>query len=666
MNKKILTLALVGTAAVVLGGVAVVAQAGGNAPASAMSGKVDPFRLVSQDSKSYELSYYKDSKAIVIVSQANGSPYIRAAAPALNALQAKYGAQGVTFFMLNSNGDKESAVAAEAQSLGLTMPVLLDDAQLVGENLHISKVAQAVVINPANWQVVYRGPIDDRFADAVAKPTAAVKTAYVANALDSLIAGKAVTVASADLASPAIAFPAMAHSADFTKISYANEVAPIIAKNCVACHTQGGIAPFAMDSYEKVKGFAPMIRETIRTDRMPPYNADPHVGSFRDDQNLSVADQKTLVHWIEAGAPRGDGADPLKTGAKPAAEWELGQPDLVMDVPAYTIPASGVVDYQYPVLTVPLTETRWIKAITYKVGSRQGVHHITGALANYAVGAETVKLPSDQGIVLEPGQKLRLSVHYTTFGKEVVDKTKIGLYFYPKGQEPDKVRQNLVIANANIEIPANAARYQAVSYGQVDHAATLYSVFPHAHYRGESAQVYLQKPGQKEELIVSLPAYDFSWQRGYYFKTPLDLPAGTKIITRTTYDNSAKNPANPDHTKPVYWGEQSWEEMQYTEFSLTWKDETSKNRKPQYLAEFNASRGVGILDTNMNGKIEKAELVGPVGRRVLTNFDKLDTNHDGVIDANEAKALSPFLNNQVQVAERVLETAEATPKTVQK
>jgi thiol-disulfide isomerase/thioredoxin len=666
MNKKILTLALVGSAAIALGGVAAIAQADSNAAPAASSSKVDPFVLVGQDSHSYELRYYKDSKAIVIVSQTDGSPLIRAAAPALNALQAKYEAQGVKFFMLNSTGNKEAAVAGETQSLGLNMPVLLDDAQLVGENLNISKVAQAVVINPANWQVVYRGPIDDRFAAAVAKPDAPVKSAYVANALDSLIAGKSVAVASADLSTPAIAFPARAHSADFTKISYAKEIAPILAEKCVACHTQGGIAPFAMDSYEKVKGFSPMIRETIRTDRMPPYNADPHVGTFRDDQNLSVADQKTLVHWIEAGAPRGDGPDPLKVNAKAAPEWDLGQPDLILNVPAYTIPASGVVDYQNPVVYNPLKQDRWIKAITFNVGSRAGVHHITGSLASYAVGAQTVTFPEGQGMKLEAGQRVRLSMHYTPFGKEVVDNTRIGLYFFPDDKPPEKIRQTLVIANADIEIPAGDPKYQAVAYATIAHDATVYSILPHAHYRGESAQVYMQKPGQKEELIISLPKYNFNWQRGYYFKTPIDAPAGTKFITRTTYDNSTKNMANPDPKKTVTWGEMSWEEMQYTEVSIAWKDETTKNQKPQYMAEFAATRGIGILDSNMDGKIQKAELKGPIGRMVQARFDQFDTNHDGVIDANEAKALTPFLNNRVQVAEKALETAEVAPPTAQK
>ena len=391
-----------------------------------------------------------------------------------------------------------------------------------------------------------------------------------------------------------------------------------------------------MDSYEKVKGFSPMIRETIRTDRMPPYNADPHIGTFRDDQNLSVADQKTLVHWIEAGAPRGDGPDPLKVNAKAAPEWDLGQPDLILNVPAFKIPASGVVDYQMPVVYNPLKQDRWIKAITFNVGSRQGVHHITGSLASYAVGAQTVTFPEGQGMKLEAGQRVRLSMHYTPFGKEVVDNTRIGLYFFPEDKPPEKIRQTLVIANADIEIPAG------------------------------DPQIYMQKPGQKEELIVSLPKYNFNWQRGYYFKTPIDAPAGTKFITRTIYDNSSKNAANPDPKKTVLWGEMSWEEMQYTEVSIAWKDETTKNPKPQYMAEFAATRGIGILDSNMDGKIQKAELRGPIGRMVAARFDQFDTNHDGVIDATEAKALTPFLNNRVQVAEKALETAEVTPPTAQK
>ena len=300
-----------------------------------------------------------------------------------------------------------------------------------------------------------------------------------------------------------------------------------------------------MDSYEKVKGFAPMMRKALRTDRMPPFNADPHVGQFRDSMNLSLADTQTLVHWIEAGAPRGGGEDVLKVNARPAPEWELGPPDLILEVPPFKISASGVVDYQRPVLTIPVTETRWIRAVTFNVGERQGLHHIVSQVGDYAVGAETARYPEGQGVEVKPGQKVALSVHYTPFGKEVTDTTRIGLYFHPKDKPPAIVRRVAVIANPTIEIPPGEARHKEVAYMAFPSDATLYSVFPHAHYRGENAQVFLQKPGQKEELIVSLPKYDFNWQRGYYFTQPIDLPAGSRIITRYEYDNRRTTSPTP-------------------------------------------------------------------------------------------------------------------------
>src|SRR5690606_5164188 len=150
--------------------------------------------------------------------------------------------------------------------------------------------------------------------------------------------------------------------AEFAQISYSDTIAPLLEEKCVACHQQGGIAPFAFDSYEKVKGFSPMMREAVRTDRMPPFDADPHIGTFKDDKSLSSDEIKTLVRWIEAGAPRGSGPDRLAEVKHVAPDWPLGEPDLIVDIPAYTVPAGGVVDYQYPTTPNPLKEGRWLKA----------------------------------------------------------------------------------------------------------------------------------------------------------------------------------------------------------------------------------------------------------------------------------------------------------------
>jgi hypothetical protein len=572
----------------------------------------------------------------------------------LKALKAAYAAKGVQVFLLNSNpADNRETIAAEMASVGLDLPVLIDDTQLIGESLGVSRIGEAFVIEPKTWKVAYHGPIDDRFAGKTAKAGAKVKNAYVANAVDSLLAGQAVKVSTAKIDAPKLSFPMRDKSADFAKISYTNEIAPLLAKNCVACHSENGIGPFAMDSYEKVKGFAPMIREAIRTDRMPPYNADPHVGKYAGSMNLSVKDQQTLVHWIEAGAPRGDGADLLKINAKPAPEWELGTPDLVLNLPPFTIPASGVVDYQNPTVVNPMTEGRWLRASTVKPSDRRAVHHLlSNGAGGYAVGAETSVYPEGTGTWIEPGQTFRFQLHYTPYGKETTENTRVALYFYPKDKPPTVLRRSAVIANAGIEIPPGEARHQEIAYIKFPENATLYSVFPHAHFRGENMAISILPPGAtKEELILSLPKYDFNWQRGYDFAEPLKIKAGTKLITRYQYDNSKNNPANPDPTITVRWGEQSWEEMQYTALGFRWDDETVANRKDDYQKKLEVSRNMGIMDSNLDDKVAKSEVKGRMGQRILAAFDQLDGDKDGFLSETELAVVAQQMQRTINAAQ---------------
>jgi peroxiredoxin len=659
MKNKVLSIALATVAAGALVGAGVAAygqsvSAGAAVTQVKVAAKADNFRLVDQKSKAHELYYYKNSPAIVIVAAQNGSKNLRDAAPALKALKDTYAAKDVPVFLLNSTpADNRETIAKEMASLGLDLPVLIDDTQLIGESLGVSRVAQAFVIDPKTWNVVYSGPIDDRFAGKTAKPNAKVKKAFVSDAVSSLIAGQPVKVSSAKLESPKLAFPLRDRSAEFANISYEKDISPLLAKNCVACHSEGAIGPFAMDSYEKVKGFAPMIREAIRTDRMPPYNADPHVNSFAGSMNMSARDQQTLIHWIEAGAPRGTGADPLKINAKVAPEWELGPPDLIIELPEFKVPASGIVDYQNPVVQNPLTEGRWLRASTVKPSDRRAVHHLlSNGAGGYAVGAETTVYPAGTGTWVAPGQQFRFQMHYTPYGKESVEKTRVGLYFYPKDKPPEVLRRSAVIANAGLEIPPNTPRHEETAYITFPENATLYSVFPHAHYRGENMAISILEPGAKEEkLIVSLPKYDFNWQRGYDFATPIKLKAGAKLITRYQYDNSKNNPANPDPSITVTWGEQSHEEMQYTALGFRWDDETVSNRKDDYQKRLEASRNMGIMDVNIDDKVAKSEVRGRMGTRILAAWDQLDTNKDGYLVESELATIASMMQRSINAAQ---------------
>jgi len=642
--------------------------------AAAQPQRVDNFMLVDQDLNAHELYRMADKSAIVLITQMDGCPISRSQAPAYKELQQQFAGKGVEFMMLNSaTQDTREAIQKEVKDAGYDMPVLMDSNQLVGESLGVQRTAEVFVINPKTWQVVYHGPVDDRSDYGGGQKK--VEHRYAADALEAVISGKPVQLASLQSKGCLIDFPAKTAA---QKISYARDVAPILEKNCVSCHQKGSIGPFAMDNYAMVKGFAPMIREVIRTDRMPPYNADPHVGKLADSRNLSPADTKTLVHWIEAGAPRGDGPDPLAAKQHVASEWPLGKPDLILEVPAYTIPATGVVDYQRPYVKNPLTEGKWIKASTIKVEQRQAVHHLLtgymkdvpapGQTANesrwgssvggYAVGAESEVAPTNVGTYLPPGGAIGMQAHYTPFGKEVTDHSKIGLYFYKDGEKPKMVMHNSVVVDNSIVIPAGEARHKEIAYLEFPHDALLYSAFPHAHYRGYAADLWLHTPDGKKKLLLSLPRYDFNWQRDYTFATPVKVPAGSKLVAHFTYDNSKENPANPDPTKTVVWGDQSWEEMFYTAVRFRWTDETSDHMLPQYDADLNKDRMFGMLDDNLDGKIEKTELRGQMGVMLAKYFDVLDKNHDGALDHEEMlaaqKMMGPMRRRQAD--------NQATPK----
>lgn len=625
-----------------------VRDAAATAPAT-----VDNFMLVDANFEAHELFRLADAPAIVIVTQANGDKALQAAAPKLAKLAETYGAKGVEFRMLNSNlKDTREGVLAEAQKVGYRIPILMDDKQLVGESLGVTRSAEVYVINPKTWTVAWKGPV----AGAEA-------------ALTAMLSGQPLPASGASNGA-LVAFP---ERKDHSGLTYVKDVAPIIEKNCMACHQEGGIGPMQLTSYDMVKGFSPMIREVLRTDRMPPYNADPHVGRFSDSKNLSPADIKTLVHWVEAGAPRGEGADPLAGKKHIAAEWPLGKPDLILNVPEYKIPASGVVDYQRPFTINPGTEGKWIRATTVKPGDRQAVHHVLtgwmkdvpengvasetrwrGSVGGYAVGAESNIFSGDVGTYLPAGGAVGFQMHYTPYGKETVDRTQIGVYF--RDTPPKYIMRSVVVIDNTIEIAPNAPRHKEVAYVEFPKDALLYSAFPHAHYRAYSSDLWLQTPDGKKTLLLTLPRYDFNWQRSYDFAEPIKIPAGSKLIANYVYDNSKRNPANPDPSIKVTWGEQSHEEMLFTSVSFRWLDETAANQVDSD-ARLAPTRLMGMMDDNLDGKLQKAELKGRLGGMLNQFFVQIDADKDGQINKEElAKAQSMLPQRR-----RTAEAAPAAP-----
>lgn len=542
--------------------------------------RVDNFRLLDHLGASHQLYYFSDMNAVVLLTHASGCATAASGASELKQLRDKYQSQGVQFFLLNSNlADSRDAIAKAASEQGIDLPILLDPTQLIGESLDATKAGEMLVINPKDWSLAYRGG-----------------SAGVGAAIDAVIKQVPVPSAKTTVTGCAVAMPERARRAEHTKISYSQTIAPLLDQHCVTCHRDGGIGPWAMTDYNMVKGFAPMIREVVRTQRMPPWHADPHYGVFKNNRALSNEDAKTLVHWIEAGAPRGQGHDPLAQSKKTWPQWPAGEPDLIVDVPAFDVPPTGTVPYQNQPVKNPLNHDVWLRAVDFAPGDRSVLHHVIVSilpagsnnrlggtyLAGYVPGAAAIKFPADTGILLPAGSTFNFQMHYTTKGKPATDKTRFGLYF---AKTPPKYPlRNTVLLDPRLRIPANTKAHPLSASRTFDRDILLYTLTPHSHFRGSASNFVATYPDGRQEILLSVPRYDFNWQTAYELKEPKVLPTGTKVTHTTIYDNSAQNPANPDPSIEVRWGEQSWEEMLYGNMRFRYLDEIVPVQKAAQVA----------------------------------------------------------------------------------
>jgi hypothetical protein len=260
------------------------------------------------------------------------------------------------------------------------------------------------------------------------------------------------------------------------------------------------------------------------------------------------------------------------------------------------------------------------------------------SLGGYGPGRGSNIAPKDTGTWVPPSGGIAFQNHYTPYGKETVEKTQMGLYFFPKGQEPKYVLRTFGIFDFSLVIPPGEEWHQESAYIDVPKEMVLYGLTPHAHHRGGSVQVLVQYPNGKQQRLLSLPRYEFEWQYEYFLKEPLKIPAGSKVITYWTFDNSKRNPSNPDYKKEVRWGEQSSEEMLALYLHYRWTDETVVNQKPENDKLMQQGMMIGVMDDDLDGKLTKAELKGNLGENLAKYFVMIDTNKDGGVDRKELDA----------------------------
>jgi hypothetical protein len=357
--------------------------------------------------------------------------------------------------------------------------------------------------------------------------------------------------------------------------TFSKDVAPVLYQRCVECHRAGEPAPMPLTTYQEARPWAKAIKQAVLLHVMPPWLADPHYGVFRNDRTLTEQDVKTLVAWADAGAPEGD---VKQTPALPHFEtgWNIGKPDVLIDIGKdFAVPPEGTVPYQYFSVPSNFTEDKWVEAAEIRPDKRAVIHHVivfvqeptatperrelSNLLVGYAPGEPPLRFDPGTAKLVKAGSKLLFQVHYTPNGKPATDRSYVGLRF---AKEPPKYRA--VTANATnrqFVIPAGDPAYQVTSTWTAKQDITLLGFMPHMHLRGKDFKYTLVFPDGREEVMLNVPRYDFNWQLDYLLKSPIELPKGTRIDCVAHFDNSPNNKYNPDPSKDVKWGDQTWEEM---------------------------------------------------------------------------------------------------------
>jgi hypothetical protein len=556
------------------------------------SNAADPignFALLDVKGDFHQLNKYGYQDALVIVAQANGCVANYDDNFKYKLLETDYKTDNISYLMLNVAGESRDAVRQEAETFDYNWPVLIDSSQLVAESLGITKAGEIVIIDPQRMQILYRGPVQSgaRSNDPVRMKIDA--------ALDTALTGDTRSAETVAMAADGcdIAFPGKQMHASNTP-DYVNDIAPILKEQCVACHRQGGIAPFAMDSHQMVMGWSTMMRETLMTKRMPPAQVDPDIKHFQNARYISDADLQTLVHWIDAGAPRGDSPGEPLAGLTFQEGWDLGEPDLVVYAEDFVVPATGVIDYRYPIIDLPFEEDVWVKAVQFVPQERSVVHHMIASivepqysreleaeergevrfLEGYAPGKEAATVfPEGTGVLIPKGYKIRLDSHYTTMGKEARDRTAIGIYLSDEVPEHEFRTYRLSHEGKNLVIPAGEMNHSMYASYTFDKEVTLFAFRPHMHTRGKDMRFKVIYPDHSSEDLINVANYNFNWQPTYRLTDPLVIPAGSRVVIDGAFDNSEFNPGASDPSVDSLGGLQTWDEMFAGYLTYTYNDE---------------------------------------------------------------------------------------------
>ena len=429
------------------------------------------------------------------------------------------------------------------------------------------------------------------------------------------VTSKLVAVLASAIVTTGISVPAAvsAGKAEKTAVpTFARDVAPILQEKCQACHRDGYIAPMSLVTYEQTRPWARSIRARVAAREMPPWHIDKTAGiqHFKNDRSLTDDELDTLVRWVDGGAPQGDPKD-----MPPPRQWpddsgwnfatQFGPPDLIIKSPAYTVPAVALDAWYKPVVDTGLREPRWVRAIEIHPASVKGrrvTHHAlarlqqpermdggaavpaddagsAGLFMEWAVGKQGEIMRPNSGKLMLPGSKIIFEVHYHAVGEPITDSVEMGIYFYPKGEQP-KYRQTLALFSSiaggsrNIDIPPNST-FVSQAFHVLRQPGRVENFQPHMHLRGKAMSLEAVLPNGTTLMLSHVDHFDFKWMNNYIYAddaAPL-LPKGTILKVTSWYDNTSANRNNPDPNQWVGFGDRTIDEMGHAWINVTYMSE---------------------------------------------------------------------------------------------
>ncbi len=533
------------------------------------------FTLADYRSKSYSLSDWRSTKIVVVAFLGTECPIVKLYAQRLQQLADSHPVDQLVVIGIDSNQqDSLAELGHFARTHDLRFPLLKDPGNRVADLFHAQRTPELFVLD-AQRTVRYHGRVDDQYTYETQRSKHDEN--YLTAAIQELLADRPVKTPETEVVGCHIG-RIFAETKD-NGITYSNQISRILQQKCVECHREGEIAPFSLDTYSEAVGWAEMMEEVVRQERMPPWHASAEHGSFANDRRMTDEEKQLIYKWVADGAPEGD-TTLLPSPVAYVAGWQLPkQPDLVVpmrDKP-FTVAANGEIQYQYFAVDPGFSEDRWVSAAECLPGNRKVVHHILvfaqppdskaisgeqgGFLAAYVPGLRARPFPDSMAKRVRAGSKLIFQVHYTPVGTEQPDLSSLGLVFADRQDVQHEVR-TVAAVETQFAIPPHNDNYLVIANSPrapVD--VLLLALMPHMHVRGKSFRYEARYPDGKSEILLDVPHYDFNWQTAYRLDEPKLLPAGTCVHCVAHYDNSENNLANPAPEKTVRWGDQTWDEM---------------------------------------------------------------------------------------------------------